>query len=108
LKDIIIVGGQNIFPEDVEALVNTVPGIYPERVVAFGVINEAHGTEGLAWRRPGANIISADLSSLQREIFPIGFKPDWCCTPIGHPCATTLDCEEHSGEDLQPPQGVVP
>ena len=46
LKDIVIVGGQNIFPEDVEAVVNAVSGIYPGRVVAFGIEN-AHDTESL-------------------------------------------------------------
>jgi acyl-CoA synthetase (AMP-forming)/AMP-acid ligase II len=47
-KDIIIVGGVNIFPEDIEALVNTVRGIYPGRVVAFGVDDQLQGTESLA------------------------------------------------------------
>jgi fatty-acyl-CoA synthase len=46
LKDIVIVGGQNIFPEDVEAVVNTVPGIYAGRVVAFGIANQ-YETESL-------------------------------------------------------------
>ena len=41
LKDIIIVSGVNIFPEDIEALVNKVKGIYPGRIVAFGV--DDHG-----------------------------------------------------------------
>jgi len=48
LKDIVIVGGQNIFPEDVEAVVNALPGVYPGRVVAFGVADEVNGTEALA------------------------------------------------------------
>lgn len=48
VKDIIISGGVNVFPEDIEALVNTVPGVYPGRVVAFGVDDEARGTESLA------------------------------------------------------------
>jgi acyl-CoA synthetase (AMP-forming)/AMP-acid ligase II len=48
LKDIIIVGGQNIFPEDVELVVNTVAGIYPGRVVSFGVVDEENGTESLS------------------------------------------------------------
>ena len=48
IKDIIITGGVNIFPEDIEALVHTVKGIYPGRVVAFGVDDEAQGTESLA------------------------------------------------------------
>ena len=48
IKDIIIAGGMNIFPEDVEALVNTINGIYPGRVVAFGVDDQSQGTESLA------------------------------------------------------------
>jgi fatty-acyl-CoA synthase len=48
LKDIIIVGGQNIFPEDVELVVNSLDAVYPGRVVAFGINNEEYGTESLA------------------------------------------------------------
>ena len=47
-KDIIIVGGQNVFPEDVEMLVNDVAGVYTGRVVAFGVEDDQQGTENLA------------------------------------------------------------
>ena len=47
-KDIVIVGGNNIFPEDVEAVVNTISGIYPGRVVAFGVEDKDYGTQSLA------------------------------------------------------------
>ena len=44
-KDLIIVGGKNIFPQDLENLAYTVAGIHPGRAVAFGVMNEALGTE---------------------------------------------------------------
>ncbi|MGH9267417.1 MAG: AMP-binding protein, partial [Acidimicrobiales bacterium] len=37
IKDLIIVGGRNIFPEDVERAAMTVPGIRAGNVVAFGV-----------------------------------------------------------------------
>lgn len=47
-KDIVIVGGNNIFPEDVEGIVNRIDGIYAGRVVAFGVEDKEYGTEGLA------------------------------------------------------------
>jgi acyl-CoA synthetase (AMP-forming)/AMP-acid ligase II len=47
LKDIIIVGGQNIFPEDVELVVNSIDSIYPGRVVAFGINDDQYGTERL-------------------------------------------------------------
>lgn len=44
-KDLIIVAGKNVFPEDVEDMVGSVPGVIPGRVVAFGVDDEALGTE---------------------------------------------------------------
>ena len=46
-KDIVIVGGQNVFPEDVEAVANAVAGVYPGRVVAFGAPDDEQGTEVL-------------------------------------------------------------
>jgi len=48
MKDIVIVGGQNIFPEDVETVVNTLEGVYSGRVVAFGVQDDQYGTQALA------------------------------------------------------------
>jgi fatty-acyl-CoA synthase len=47
-KDIVIVGGNNIFPEDVEGVVNTIDGVYPGRVVAFGVEDKDYETQSLA------------------------------------------------------------
>jgi acyl-CoA synthetase (AMP-forming)/AMP-acid ligase II len=47
-KDIVIVGGNNIFPEDVESIVGSVEGIYPGRVATFGVEDKDYGTQGLA------------------------------------------------------------
>jgi len=44
-KDLIIVGGKNIYPQDLEQLAMDVPGVHPGRVVAFGVFNETTGTE---------------------------------------------------------------
>jgi fatty-acyl-CoA synthase len=44
-KDLIIVGGKNVYPQDLESLASEVPGIHPGRVVAFGVFNEEMGTE---------------------------------------------------------------
>jgi fatty-acyl-CoA synthase len=45
LKDLIINAGKNIYPQDIEAIVNTVPGVYAGRAVAFGVADEREGTE---------------------------------------------------------------
>lgn len=44
-KDLIIVGGKNIYPQDLERLASEVDGVHPGRVVAFGVYNEDIGTE---------------------------------------------------------------
>jgi len=44
-KDLIIVGGKNVYPQDIEALVSEVEGVHPGRVVAFGVVDETIGTE---------------------------------------------------------------
>lgn len=47
-KDLIINGGKNIFPADIETIVNEIEGVYPGRVVAFGVPDEREGTELIA------------------------------------------------------------
>lgn len=44
-KDMIIVGGKNIYPQDLEALSSEVPGVHPGRTVAFGMYDEEAGTE---------------------------------------------------------------
>ena len=44
-KDVIIVAGKNIYPEDIETVVNEVDGVLPGRAVAFGVENATSGTE---------------------------------------------------------------
>lgn len=45
IKDIIIVAGNNIYPEDIEDVVNNIENIIPGRVVAFGEEDEFLGTE---------------------------------------------------------------
>jgi len=47
-KDLIIVGGRNVFPQDIEAAANEVPGVHPGRTVAFGIYNQELGTEEVA------------------------------------------------------------
>jgi acyl-CoA synthetase (AMP-forming)/AMP-acid ligase II len=44
-KDLIIVGGKNVYPQDLERIANTVPGVHPGRAVAFGVYSKKMGTE---------------------------------------------------------------
>ncbi|MBK8432927.1 MAG: AMP-binding protein [Chloroflexi bacterium] len=47
-KDLIINAGKNIYPQDIEAIVNEVAGVHPGRVVVFGVPDEREGTELVA------------------------------------------------------------
>jgi acyl-CoA synthetase (AMP-forming)/AMP-acid ligase II len=46
-KDMIIVGGKNVYPQDLEALTYEVPGVHAGRSVAFGVFDEEQGTEAV-------------------------------------------------------------
>lgn len=45
IKDMIIVGGKNIYPQDIEYISMQVEGVHQGRVVAFGIYNERIGTE---------------------------------------------------------------
>jgi acyl-CoA synthetase (AMP-forming)/AMP-acid ligase II len=44
-KDMIIVGGKNVYPQDLEALTYEVTGVHSGRSVAFGIFDEMQGTE---------------------------------------------------------------
>ncbi|MCL4530334.1 MAG: hypothetical protein M1282_13080 [Chloroflexi bacterium] len=41
----IIVGGKNVYPQDLESLTYEVPGVHAGRSVAFGIFDEGAGTE---------------------------------------------------------------
>jgi acyl-CoA synthetase (AMP-forming)/AMP-acid ligase II len=47
-KDILIVAGKNLYPEDIEDALLGVAGVLPGRVVAFGLDDPATGTEAVA------------------------------------------------------------
>ncbi len=44
-KDLIIVGGKNVYPNDLEQLAGEVAGVHAGRVAAFGVFDAEQGTE---------------------------------------------------------------
>ena len=46
-KDVIILAGNNVYPEDVEDALGKCPGVIPGRAVAFGTYDETIGTEVL-------------------------------------------------------------
>jgi acyl-CoA synthetase (AMP-forming)/AMP-acid ligase II len=58
-KDLIIVGGVNLYPHDIEAAVNDVPGVHPGRCVAFGLFDDDVGTESV--------VVVAEVDTESRE-----------------------------------------
>jgi len=62
-KDMIIVGGKNVYPQDLEALTYEVPGVHGGRSVAFGMYDETQGTEDVVII---AEVDSEDESEQQR------------------------------------------
>jgi fatty-acyl-CoA synthase len=62
-KDLIIVGGKNIYPQDLELLAYEVPGVHPGRASAFGVYNDDTGTEDVVMV---AEVDSEDPAEHQR------------------------------------------
>ncbi len=46
-KDLIIVGGKNIYPQDLEAIANEISGLVPGRNVAFGLLDRNIGSENI-------------------------------------------------------------
>jgi len=64
-KDLIIVGGKNIHPQDIELLAFEVPGIHPGRAVAFGVYNDSLGTEDVV-------VVAEVESGAEQERLKIG------------------------------------
>jgi fatty-acyl-CoA synthase len=56
-KDLIIVAGKNIYPQDIEDIVCRHPAIHDGRAVAFGLFNEERGTEDI--------IVAAELEQWQ-------------------------------------------
>lgn len=46
-KDLVIVSGRNVFPQDAEFAASRCAGVHAGRVVCFGVDDSARGTEGL-------------------------------------------------------------
>ncbi len=69
IKDVIIVGGRNVFPEDVERAVGTVEGVRAGNVIAFGALN-GRGREALtvvAETRASAERVD-DLATLRHAV----------------------------------------
>lgn len=75
-KDIIIVAGKNLYPEDVEDALLGVEGVLPGRVVAFGMEDAESGTEGVTVVAETEFLGEAERKALQRAIVKAGMAVD--------------------------------
>jgi fatty-acyl-CoA synthase len=66
IKDLVIRGGENVYPREVEEFLYTHPAI--QDVQVFGVPDERYGEEVCAWvkLRPGATLTEAELQDFCR------------------------------------------
>ena len=67
-KDLIIVAGKNIYPQDIEEIVSRHPAIHDGRVVAFGLYNEERGTEDIVVAAELENGVRTDVKEIERNI----------------------------------------
>ena len=64
-KDLLIVGGENLYPQDIEEIVGSHPAIHDGRVVAMGVYNPDLGTDDIV---VVAEVEQAELLANSAEI----------------------------------------
>jgi acyl-CoA synthetase (AMP-forming)/AMP-acid ligase II len=77
-KDLIIVLGKNIYPQDVENAASCVDGVYPGRCVALGIWNEEIGSEELyvlVERKPGISPTPVKIALQKAVNEEIGIVP---------------------------------
>ena len=64
-KDLLIIGGENLYPQDIEEIVASHPSVHDGRVVAMGIFDPDLGTEGIV---VAAELESEELFSCSDEI----------------------------------------
>ena len=70
-KDVIIRGGRNLYPHEVEAIVGALTGVRTGCVAAFGQVNEARGTEQFVIVAETRMADRESRAELQRQITTI-------------------------------------
>jgi fatty-acyl-CoA synthase len=111
IKDLIIVGGRNVFPQDVERAVGELSGIRAGNVIAFGV-NGRHGKESLVIvaesRSDDPASVRASVSARVREVVGLPAKEIVLVAPASLPKTSsgklqrTLCRQRYLAEQLQP------
>ncbi len=67
-KDLIINAGKNVYPQDIEAIVNELPGIHAGRAVVFGVPDRKEGTELIAVVAEVEDLDPAQRKQISKQI----------------------------------------
>jgi len=75
-KDIIIVAGKNLYPEDIEDTVNQVEGVIPGRIIAFGEDDLSIGTELVSVVAETRFENEKDKNKLRLDILKAGMSID--------------------------------
>jgi acyl-CoA synthetase (AMP-forming)/AMP-acid ligase II len=81
-KDVVIVAGNNIYPEDVEAVITGLCGVIPGRVVAFGEEDANLGSERLSVVAETPLTDEAERRKLRMEIIKAGMAIDVTITNV--------------------------
>jgi acyl-CoA synthetase (AMP-forming)/AMP-acid ligase II len=74
IKDVIIVAGNNIYPEDIEDRLNKVENVIPGRVIAFGEEDELLGTEQVSVVAETKHDNEIQLKKLRMDIIEAGMS----------------------------------
>jgi acyl-CoA synthetase (AMP-forming)/AMP-acid ligase II len=75
-KDLIIVAGKNLYPEDIEETVNQVEGVIPGRVIAFGEEDPELGTEKVSVVAETRVETESERNKLRVDILKAGMSID--------------------------------
>ena len=68
-KDLLIVGGENLYPQDIESVVTAHPAIHDGRAIAMGIYNPELGTEeNVIAAEVEREELLADSESLEQEL----------------------------------------
>jgi fatty-acyl-CoA synthase len=68
-KDLLIIGGENIYPHDIEEIVTSHPAIQDGRAIAIGVYNPDLGTEEIVVIAEVEDVrLLADAGTIEREV----------------------------------------
>jgi acyl-CoA synthetase (AMP-forming)/AMP-acid ligase II len=72
IKDLIILGGRNLYPQDLEAVASELPGFRPGRVAAFGVAVAERATEALVvvaeTTEENSDLVPGHVTELRRQL----------------------------------------